>query len=271
VTPTPYADLNGILLEFVKATQSVLGDTLVAACLQGSFATGGFDQHSDVDFVVVVEEELSVWQVQALQGMHERLYHLPCPWAQHLEGSYFPRPVLKSCARVGEPLWYLEHGHDSLTRSNHCNTAVVRWVVREHGVALAGADPAWLVDPISPAMLRQEIAATIRDWGREILAEPDRFSNRFYQSFIVLSYCRMLHDLETGRIQSKRAGATWAQATLDATWVGLIDRAWGGRPNPAASIRQPADPDDFRLTLAFVEYVIKQATARGGLAATDHR
>ncbi len=271
VTPTPYAELNGVLLEFVECTQSVLGDSFVAACLQGSFATGGFDQHSDVDFVVVVEEELSVWQAQALQGMHERLYHRPCPWAQHLEGSYFPRTVLKSCARVGEPLWYLEHGHDSLTRSNHCNTVVVRWVVREHGVALAGADPASLVDPISPATLRQEIAATIRDWGREILAEPDRFDNRFYQSFIVLSYCRMLHDLETGRIQSKRAGATWAQATLDASWAGLIDRAWGGRPNPAVSIRQPANPDDFRLTLAFVEHIIKLATDRGGLATTDHR
>jgi hypothetical protein len=247
------------LRELADGAEAALGRSFVAACLQGSFATGGFDRHSDVDFIVAVEEELSEAEVEALQAMHERLYGLDCGWAQHLEGSYFPKDILSDSSRGGSPLWYLEHGSRSLVRSNHCNTVVVRWVVREHGVALAGEDPASLVDPIPVQALRREILATIRDWGKEILDEPERFNNRFYQTFIVLSYCRMLYDLHTGRTGSKRAGAEWAKATLDPSWAGLIDRAWDGRPNPALSVRQPADPEDFRLTLEFIGYVTDAA------------
>jgi hypothetical protein len=137
-------------------------------------------------------------------------------------------------------------------------------VVRERGVVLAGPSPVELVDPIPAGLLRREILETIGDWGREILTEPERFDNRFYQSFIVLSYCRMLHDLHNGCIQSKRAGAEWAKVVLDSSWSGLIDRAWGGRPNPSLAVRQPADPADFEKTLAFVRYAIDASV---GLAA----
>lgn len=260
--PTPYPELNTVLRKLVAGIQQVLGDALVGAYLQGSFAVGGFDRDSDVDFIAVAGSELSESQVRALQTVHGRIYHLDCEWAQHLEGSYFPERVLRRCDGRGSPLWYLEHGAQSLVPSDHCNTVVVRWVVREHGVALAGPDPADLVDPVPVDVLREEIASTIRDWGSEILTERERFSNRFYQSFIVLSCCRMLHDLHSGRIRSKRAGAEWAKAALDPRWAELIDRAWGGRPNPSLSIQQPADPVDFERTLEFVQYAIDVSARR---------
>ena len=255
--PTPYPELNAVLQELTDSVQMVLSNNFVAACLQGSFAVGDFDRHSDVDFIVAIEEELSGEQVQALQVMHERIYNLDCAWAQHLEGSYFPKQILKDYTQRGKSLWYLDHGSRSLVKSDHCNTVVVRWVVREHGVSLAGQNPATLVDPIPVEVLRQEIRQTIRGWGQEILAEPERYNNRFYQSFIVLNYCRMLHDLHNGFPGSKRAGAEWAKANLDPAWAGLIDRAWAGRPNPALSVRQPADPKDFQSTLEFVRYIIE--------------
>jgi predicted nucleotidyltransferase len=257
MVPTPYPELNVVLQELVESVQAALSHSFVAACLQGSFAVGDFDRHSDVDFIVAIEEELSDAQVRALQTMHERIYNLDCAWAQHLEGSYFPKNVLQDYAQRGKQLWYLDHGSRALVRSDHCNTVVVRWVVREHGVPLAGPSPATLVDPIRVETLRQEIMQTISAWGQEILARTEPFNNRFYQTFIVLNYCRMLHDLHTGFPGSKRAGAEWAKATLDPVWAGLIDRAWDGRPNPALSVRQPADPADFRSTLEFVKYATK--------------
>jgi hypothetical protein len=231
----------------------------VGAYLQGSFAVGDFDKHSDVDFIVAARQELSAGQVEALQAMHPRIYDLPTPWAQHLEGSYFPAAVLRSAARVGEPLWYLDNGSRSLIQADHCNTLVVRWVVRKHGVTLAGPPPETLVDPIPVEALRREILAVIRDWGRIILDNPDRFNNRFYQGFIVLSYCRMLHDLIEGDISSKRTSAAWAKATLDPAWHGLIDRTWACRPIPEISVRTPPDPDDFQATLRFIEVIIEES------------
>jgi hypothetical protein len=252
----PYPELNAVLQELVASMQDILGQTFVAACLQGSFAVGDFDRDSDVDFVVAIEQELSNEQVQALQIMHERIYSLDCAWAQHLEGSYFPREILRNADQCGKPLWYLDHGSRSLIQSTHCNTLVVRLVVREHGIALAGADPAALVDPIPVDMLRQEIRGVMRDWWQSIRANPEQLNNRFYQTYAVLSYCRMLHDLVTGTVGSKRAGAEWVKATLDPAWADLIDRAWKGRPNPALSSRQPADPADLQLTFAFIEYIL---------------
>ena len=257
--PTPYPELNSVLRDFVDSVQAVLSTNFVGAYLQGSFAVGDFDLHSDVDFIIVTGEDLSDEEVYGLQGVHERIYGLDIPWAQHLEGSYFPWEVLRNSAQRGGQLWYLDHGSRSLIQSAHCNTVLVRWVVREHGVTLAGPAPALLVDPIPVETLRKHIRATIHDWGQEILSHPDPYNNRFYQGFIVLNYCRMLHDLHRGLPGSKLAGAEWAKANLDPSWKGLIDRAWNGRPDPAVSSRQRADPQDFEATLEFIHYCRNKA------------
>ncbi len=257
--PTPYPELNSVLQDFVDSVRAVLSNNFVGAYLQGSFALGDFDLDSDVDFIMVTEKELSEEEVYGLQGVHERIYGLDIPWAQHLEGSYFPREVLSYSAHSGGQLWYLDHGSRSLLQSDHCNTILVRWVVREHGVSLAGPSPALLVDPIPVEALRKEIMVTMHDWGQEILSNPDHFNNRFYQGFIVLNYCRMSHDLYRGFPGSKLAGAEWAKANLDPSWKGLIDRAWNGRPDPAVSSRQRADPKDFKETLEFIHYCRNKA------------
>jgi hypothetical protein len=268
IRPTPYPELDTVLETLVTSVKAALGNAFVGACLQGSFAVGDFDRHSDVDFVIVVVDELGDAQVDALQAMHARIYRLPSPWAQHLEGSYFPAAILRNNTRGAVPLWYLDHGSQSLVMSDHCNTLVVRWILREHGVLLAGPHPVTMIDPISPDALRQEIRATIRDWGRQILRAPEHYRNRFYQTYIVLNYCRMMHDLVNGYPGSKRAGAAWAQATLDPAWSALIDRAWDGRPNPAASVREPADPTDFESTLRFVRFAIDESANDAGNPAT---
>jgi hypothetical protein len=132
-------------------------------------------------------------------------------------------------------------------------------VVREQGVTLAGPAPIRLVDPVPVEILRAHIRATIEHWGLEILSQPGTFNNRFYQGFIVLNYCRMLHDLHRGRPGSKLVGAFWAKAQLDAGFHGLIDRAWKGRPHPAVSVREIADAKDFQETLEFIRYCRHQA------------
>jgi predicted nucleotidyltransferase len=73
---TPYPELNALLREFVSSVQRILRDDFIAAYLQGSFAVGDFDEHSDCDFAVVINEELSDSQVPDLQSMHERIFNL---------------------------------------------------------------------------------------------------------------------------------------------------------------------------------------------------
>ena len=259
LAPTLYPELNQVLLILVESILKILNDNFVGMYLQGSLATGDFDMYSDVDFIVVTEEELSDDQVDALQQMHPRIYHLDSEWAKHLEGSYFPKEILRDHSHKGEDLWYLDHGSQKLIRSEHCNTIVVRWLVREKGVAMLGPPPESLIDPISSDLLRSDIYEVINEWGQEILEDPDRFNNRFYQGFIVLSYCRMLHDLYKGVNASKQVGAEWAKENLDPSWSDLIDRAWDCRPDPAKSVRERPNPDDFDRTLEFVQYIIDES------------
>jgi hypothetical protein len=257
--PTPFAELNSILDELVHRQRKVLADRFVGTYLQGSFAVGGCDMHSDVDFATVTTEELAQAEVAQLQQMHREFFALPSRWAQALDGSYFPRHVMRSCATRGQDLWYLDNGHAQMVRSDHCNTAVVRWIVRNCGGRLAGPPAEELVDPISTQTLRQEIFVTLIDWGRQVLADPAPFANRFYQGFIVLQYCRMLRDLRRGRVGSKPDATAWAKENLDPGWADLIDRAWQTRPGPSVSVRTPADPEDFRRSLALVEKSIDLA------------
>jgi hypothetical protein len=260
---TPFPELNGVLRYLVEDVRVALGDAFVGAYLQGSFAVGDFDQHSDVDFIIAVRDELTERQIADLQIIHARIFDLECAWAQHLEGSYFPTAMLRDHRRAGTPVWYLDHGSRVLIRSNHCNTALVRSVVREQGVHLAGSPPFAVVDPVPVTALRHEIADAMRRWGKELLADATPYRNRFYQAFIVHMYCRMLHDLVEGRPGSKRAGTEWAKTHLDSEWVGLIDRSWSGRPNPAVSVREPPDAADFERTLAFVRYIMKESVEYG--------
>src|SRR5690242_16704577 len=123
--PTPYSDLNDVLTALVAGVKEVVQDKLLDIYLQGSFAVGDFDEHSDVDFIVVLADELSDEEVQRLNKMHTAIYARPSEWAKRLVGSYFPVDTLAN-PPAGK-VWYLDHGHTTLERSTHCNTYVVRW------------------------------------------------------------------------------------------------------------------------------------------------
>lgn len=56
--PAPYQQLNEVLDELISRLEHILNDYFIGAYLQGSFAVGDFDEHSDADFIVVLEEEI---------------------------------------------------------------------------------------------------------------------------------------------------------------------------------------------------------------------
>ncbi len=256
--PTPYHELNEVLAELRQGIQDVLGQNLIGLYLQGSFALGDFDEHSDVDFIAVSEQELTEEWAAAITAMHGRLFQLPTEWAKHLEGSYFSRAQLHG--RPGKPIGYLNHGSTTLERSDHCNTLVVRWTLYHCGIALCGPDIRSLLQPIDTDALKQESRQTLLDWGRDILVHPENYANRFYQGLIALTCCRVLHTVESGQVHSKRASADWAKTALPSKWHGLVARTWSTRPDPYTTSRTPADEGDYRATLS----LLRLAMARLG-------
>ena len=106
--------------------------------------------------------------------MHARIYALGSEWATHLDGSYFPKDALRRFDPNTPPLWYLDNCSSALVPSRHDDTLVVRWVTREHGITLAGPPPQSLIETVPTEELKQEVRNTMREWGEELLAAPDR-------------------------------------------------------------------------------------------------
>ncbi|HZC15173.1 MAG TPA: aminoglycoside adenylyltransferase domain-containing protein [Caulobacteraceae bacterium] len=302
--PTPYADLNAVLAQLVERVRVLLADNLVGLYLQGSFALGDFDERSDLDFVVVVHEDIPPEQLPALQAMHDGVHALPSPWARKLEGSYAPKAILRRLSitprdppgepRPGDwadpgtsglaprvyPFLFLGNGERILVRSEHDNTEVVRWILREKGVVLSGPSPRGLIDPVTPEALRED-ARELLGKLEPMAADGTMVEPRWVQCFMALVFARMIYAVTTGRVASKKAAVAFARGTLEPRFAELVERAFTereGRPADeaelAAYFAQGSDPaeaattlDLFRHTLAAVQAtparsVIEQKLAR---------
>lgn len=280
--PTPFEGLNTVLNHLVTGAREALGEAFVGAYLIGSFAVGDADGESDCDFMIVTARDATPEEQDRLQALHAAIHELPIlPWRHRLEGSYAPARVLRRWSESprdppGEPprptdwadpgtsgraaraypFLFLDHGAKRLIRSEHDNSQVVRWQLREKGITLAGPPPRSLVDPVRPEALKAEVRETMR-WCAAMGLEPlDVVGD---QSFWVLLYCRMLHTLATGRIASKKVAATWAGSHLDPRWAGLIERAQATRDAPRERFMDPADPVEVEATRAFAAYALTQA------------
>jgi predicted nucleotidyltransferase len=254
VNPTCFPYLNQLLADLTASVQAVLDDNFKGAYLHGSFAVGDADEDSDVDFLVVVVEPPNGDEVISLNRVHAALYERDGYWPKHLEGSYAPAAALRRFT-LGQPMWhYLDNGSRRLELSNHDDTNVVRWSLREYGIALAGPPASELVDEIPVENLKREIAAVVEDWGNKLLEDRDSLKDAWRQPYVVLSFCRMLHSLATGRVESKVAGARWALTALDADWHGLIERSQAERKGQFSRLGNFVDPQDHHSTVEFIRY-----------------
>lgn len=265
MTPTPYPDVNALVGEVLKGAQTVLGDQFVGMALDGSLTSGDFDADSDIDFVVVTEDEISEETFLALRAMHERLSAFDSIWAIQLEGSYLSRRGLRRYAPGFTRYPNIERGAgESLKWVDHDEGwNIHRFVLRERGIRVAGPAPQTLIDPVAPEKLKKAMQPVLYGWAEGFLDHPGRMGQqRGYQSYIVLTLCRILYTLVTGKVASKPTALGWAKESLDARWLPLLERAWFGRHHSSQAI--PAG--DVEETLAFIRYGLERARSLNSAA-----
>ncbi|MCJ7583550.1 MAG: DUF4111 domain-containing protein [Anaerolineales bacterium] len=220
--PIPYPEVNAILHELLTSVQSILGDHFIGMYLFGSLATGDFDQDSDVDYVVVTDDVLSNELVSALQDMHMSIATIDSWCATQLEGSYVPQGALRRYDPVralhlhidrgkGERLNKMQLDNSPPSRAWWGGWVLLRDSLREKGITLAGPAPRTLIDPVSPEELEQAAQAILQGWAAQILDTPAEIDSRGYQSYTVLTLCRILYTLQNSSVASKPVAARWAQ------------------------------------------------------------
>jgi hypothetical protein len=228
---TGIPELDDVLAELVHEAQEALGDDLVGVYLQGSFALGDADAESDCDFLVVTRDLLDDEQLAPLRAFHAGLPHRPGTWNRHLEGSYAPRAELADLGAVGRAWPYVDHGHDTVQRDPHCNTEVTRWILREHGIRLAGPPPQTLLPPVPTAPLQARMAAEIpgavQAWEHQErwLAWDTRYAPA--------TMARMWFTQVHGMVVSKKSALGWLAARPEGRpWAGLLEEAARARGGP---------------------------------------
>lgn len=254
--PTPHADVNTVLLGILSGVQTILGSRFIGLYLFGSLASGDFDRDSDVDFIVVSENEISPDLFSALQAMHARIATIDSWCATQLDGSYISHHALRCYDPANAVHPHIDRGvSESLRMMQHDSDWIIqRHNLREQGLVVAGPAPHTLIDPVLPRELRQAVLDILHGWLAPMIDDPAPLQTRGYQSYIVLTLCRMLYTLEFGTIVSKRVATHWAQGTLDERWIPLIAQAWLGRQTPVLK----SEADDVNSTLELIRYVVER-------------
>lgn len=257
IQPTPYADVNTLLHRVLSGAQAILGDHFIGMYVEGSLACDAFDAASDIDFVVVTRAEITGELFGALQALHDRIASSDSPWATELEGSYISQSALRRYDMANAVHPNIERGPgERLKLVDHdAGWNIHRYLLRERGITLAGPAPRTLVDAVAPDDLRRAMRASLPNWAVRLLDTPALVQHRGYQSYIVLTVCRVLYTLQHGTVVSKRVAADWAGQYLDQRWTPLIEQAWAGRQNP----QQAASPEDVKATLELLRYAVEQS------------
>ena len=256
--PTPYPEINAILQDLLKDVQRILGGHVVGMYVEGSLANGDFDEDSDIDFVVVTDEEISENFFSALYAMHEQLNLMDTKWSTNLEGSYISKYAIRRYDPKHANFPNLERGFgERLKMVYHDETwNIHRYIIRERGIVIIGPDPKTLIDPISQNDLRQTMLPALHGWATEILNNPNKIIRQGYQSYTVLSLCRILYTLEFGDVVSKHKAAKWVKETQGEKWSAVIDQAWIGRHNTQLL----ASKANLDQTLNLIRYALDKAS-----------
>ncbi|MCX6048495.1 MAG: DUF4111 domain-containing protein [Chloroflexi bacterium] len=258
INPTPYAEINALLSELLTGVQTILGNHLVGIYLEGSLANGDFDESSDVDFVVVsdmvIGQEHTPELFAALYTLHEQIAAGASPWAIQLEGSYLSQHALRRYDPADALHPNLERGQGERLKMvlHNESWATHRHILRNHGITLVGPPPSTLLDPVTPADLRLGMQVILPRWLVPLLGNPAQMASPGYQSYVVLSLCRILYTLHHGAVVSKRVAAQWAIATVAKPWAALIEQA--SQTRHTGEWATPTDP--MPEILAFMGYVL---------------
>jgi len=248
---TPYPEINLLLNELLAGIRHALGRQFVGLHVHGSLANGDFAPgRSDIDFLVMTEQELSLDEIGRVKAMHHSLTHSSLPWADVLEGGYISRKELRryNVATAFHPSLRVDGSFD--IDGYGSDWIIQRHLIRKNAIVIAGPDPKTLIDEVTPDQLREAQLGILREWWLPQLVDSHRIERDDYQAYAVLTICRAFYTVTKGDVASKPAAAHFAQRALGEPWASLI--------NEAERWREGMPLNRFDETLAFIRFTLLQ-------------
>lgn len=246
-----------ILERIRRSYQLILGPKLVGIYVHGSIAFGCFHwDSSDIDFIAVVNQALTLREKQAL--IQTLLDLKPfCPKkgvemsvvsAQYCKIFLYPTPYELHFSIAHE-----ERAAQNLTeycqmmQGTDKDLAAHFTVIRQSGLVLCGAPICQTFGPVPREAYWDSICADIRQ------AEEDIFSHPVYT---ILNLCRVLAYKKDGQILSKADGSHWGIKKLPPVYGLIIQKAISAYETGAVYSFSGAERD-------FAAFMLEQIAPRG--------
>jgi hypothetical protein len=211
-----------LLAKLPDALTHLLGTNLVGLYVYGSVLEATFDPaRSDVDCIAVTERALTDVECRQLNDWLAEAATAE-PWVRRLQMAFLIKgTVLAEDSRA----CLLQFG--VLKRSGSDGNPIIWKDFFERGRTLRGAAPESFLPRITPEIFRQ---ALIREGGylrEELSIKPDSEwrDDLSYRVYAVLTLCRILYSVRTGKVAAKAQAARWALDQVPPDWHDLIHRA----------------------------------------------
>ena len=250
---------EALLRRLAVALRDELGDKLLSLSVHGSWVAGDFvPGRSDLDLLALLGDDPDHRTLAGLTAVHAAISAAAPEWDNHVEVDYVSIDAVASVlaqdgsehsmVRIspGEPIHLLQ-------ANLHY---VLNWrAAQDYGQSILGRSPKEVLPPIPDDLVREVVIEHARQWP----AWLEGASGPEFQAYAVLTMCRALAFLSTGRQRSKHAAAVWGQEFMP-EWRGLIrwaDECWSG--NDCGTT-----PDRLSDVTAFVQTTSRLATEKRG-------
>jgi hypothetical protein len=218
-----------IVNTLTNGIRAVLGPQLIGVYVIGSAVSGGFDPGvSDIDLITVTETDVMGLDLPALEAVTRGFVRERPEWTERVEVVYVGRSTLRAF-RSGGSLAVVSPGESFHVRHDAIDWTQTWYQLRELSATVTGPPPTELVSRIDwsdfiRALMHTADAIRERDCGDQTPGG---------RAYGVLTACRTLATVRTGRVPTKQQSAAWVSERMP-EWRWLIDaalrcRASGGR------------------------------------------
>lgn len=221
-----------ILGEIKKEFSAIIKDNLVGIYLHGSLAMGGFNpESSDIDFLVVVKEKLSLktkkklidWTLQSAKHSPENRLEYSLLTLGQVKKFQYPTPFELHYSNEWQEKY--RRGDFDWAKQNFDPDLAAHFVItKKRGLVLTGK-PINEIFPLIPE--KYYLDSIIKDfrWSEEkIIKGPDSGICRV-PVYGVLNFCRALAYLQDKLITSKVEGGQWGLINLPEKYHKIIREA----------------------------------------------
>ncbi|HEX3044784.1 MAG TPA: aminoglycoside adenylyltransferase domain-containing protein [Bacillota bacterium] len=245
------------MIKYQELFQRTFPGRLFGLYLVGSTALGAYREgKSDLDFIVVLNQELQPSEILQLVGIHRSIAKA-FPGVL-LEGSYL------TPAQLGKTGLTVPDYHDGRIKFKDIN--VITWfILKNYGIPLLGPAPRDLPFTVKTGQLHQYISQNLDSyWGKWLrgIRTPwtlTRFTGLFPQKIEwgVLGIARLYYTLRENDIVSKEQAGEYVLPLIPASFHRIGAEALRIRKNE----RQTSWYSPWRRrqdAILFIEYMIKQ-------------